>query len=484
MKVSLIRIIEFFNVEEPIHPRDRIPSFELLNIAAFLEKNKIKYKHFDNEVMHLDEVSFQKISLKEKSDVFIIHFQPFVNQEVIDLIKKLKNKNKNCIVIVFSPIVDQQTELFLKQSHADFAVFGETEESVFELIEFISKYKNKYLSQIIKSEVAGIAFLHHKKLIRYKLRNQINLDALPFMAHHLLYENFPIRKDSYQVTSKSVFVRNKIKWGFLLSSRGCPFHCNFCSPSIRNSVGKRYRFQSAKRTADEIEYLVNNFGVNAISFEDDLFTINRGRVIDLCKEIINRKIKISWTVATRLDSLDLELLQWMKKAGCFGMSLGVESGSDRILALIKKGEKLSDLKRGMSLLHTVGIAATTNLIIGHPTETIEEIYQTLKLAKELKPVFIHLHYLTPYPGTEIFSKYQSKLTEFKDFSHWKAHDFNISAVDTDILQGMMKKMYLSYYLNFSYLKTYLRYRYQYYFYNFSFELNFLTNTLKYLFSKS
>jgi radical SAM superfamily enzyme YgiQ (UPF0313 family) len=224
--------------------------------------------------------------------------------------------------------------------------------------------------------------------------------------------------------------------------------------------------------------------VNAISFEDDLFTLHKQRVMELCQEIIKRNIKISWTVATRLDSLDLTTATWMKKAGCFGMSVGIESGSDRILTLVNKGEKIKELKRGMKILKKVGIAVTTNLIIGHPKETLKEMQATLALVKELKPIFIHLHYLTPYPGTKIFTQYQKRLSNFKDFSHWKSHDFNISAVKTEVLQSMMKHMYFSYYLNFAYLKTYLKYRYQYYLYNLKFELKFVLGTLKYLFLKS
>lgn len=484
MKASLIRAVEFFSYNNTTHPRDIIPSFELLNIAAFLEKNQIKYKHFDNEILHMDSFSFQEKILKENSDIYFIHFQPLVNQKIINLISKLKKKNKECVIIVFSPIVDQNPELFLQKSQADLVILGETEATAFELINIISKYKKNYLNQIIKKNVCGVAFLNHGKFIKNKTRKLTILNELPFMAHHLLYDSKKKQKYDYQVTSKTVFVKEKIKWGFLLSSRGCPFNCTFCSPSIRNSTGKNYRFQSPQRTVNEIEFLVKKFKVNAISFEDDLFTLNKKRVIELCKEIINRNIKISWTVATRLDSLDFETANWMKKAGCFGMSVGIESGSDRILTLINKGEKIKDLRRGMEILNQLGIAVTTNLIIGHPTEKLKEMEQTLNLVKDLKPVFIHLHYLTPYPGTKIFTQYKDKLAQFKDFSHWKAHEFNISAVETRVLQKMMRKIYLKYYLNFSYFKTYFKYRYQYYIYNLQFELTFLINTFKYLLLKS
>lgn len=484
MNICLIRTLEFFESKEPIHPRDTIPSFALLNIASFLEKNKIHYQHLDNEVLHLDSRSFKKKSLKKFFDVYIINFQPLVNEEIIKLIKDIKKKNENSVVIAFSPIIDQETKLFLEKSGADLAVLGEVEQSVFQLINLVKKTKKNYSNYLVKAKIPGTAFFYKGKFIKQQARKPLKPDDLPFMAHHLLYEKNQTKKIRYQVTSKTVFVKEKIKWGFLLSSRGCPFNCTFCSPSIRNSIGKKYRFQSAKRTADEIEFLVNNFAVNAISFEDDLFTLNKKRVIELCKEIIKREIKISWTVATRLDSLDMELAHWMKKAGCFGMSVGVETGSDRILSLINKGENLKDIKRGMLILKKVGIAVTVNLIIGHPTETLEELNQTLNLVKELQPIFIHLHYLTPYPGTKIFEQYKKELKNFKEFSHWRTQEFNISNIKTETLQKMMKKIYFKYYLNFTYLKNYFKYRYQYLIYNPKFELKFLYGTIKYLVLKT
>lgn len=484
MKICLIRTLEFFEKKRAIHSRDIIPSFALLNIASYLEKNKIYYQHLDNEILRLGAQSFKKRVFNEIYDVYIIDFQPLVNDEIIKLIKKIKKNHKKSIVIAFSPIIDYEPKHFLKKSGANFAVLGEVEQSIFQLIKLIKKAKKKYPNYLMEAKIPGVAFINKDKFIKGQSRQAFKLNDLPFMAHHLLYEKNHTSKIKYHVSSRAVFVKEKIKWGFLLSSRGCPYNCSFCSPSIRNSVGKKYRFQSAKRTADEIEFLVNNFAVNAISFEDDLFTLNKKRVIDLCKEIIKRKIKISWTVATRLDSLDLELATWMKKAGCFGISVGVETGSNRILTLINKGENLYDIKKGLLILKKVGIAVTVNIIIGHPTETLAELNQSLDLVKEFQPIFIHLHHLTPYPGTTMFKQYQKRLKNFKNFAHWQTQEFNISHIETKTLQKMMKKMYFEYYLNFSYLKNYFKYRYQYLIYNPGFELNFLFKTIKYLILKT
>jgi radical SAM superfamily enzyme YgiQ (UPF0313 family) len=133
------------------------------------------------------------------------------------LIQKIKQKNKNCLVLVFSPMVDQEPELFLRQSQTDIAILGEVEKTVFELLDLISQNNNKSFLKFKKTTVAGIAFLQKNKLIKTKTRETIKLDDLPFLAHHLLYETKVVNKNPYQVTSKTVFVKKQIKWGFLLS---------------------------------------------------------------------------------------------------------------------------------------------------------------------------------------------------------------------------------------------------------------------------
>ena len=467
-----MRIVEFCN-REIIHPRDIIPSFELLNIASLLKGRNHQVHLFDNEVLQLNKISYLKRILENDYDIYVIHFQPIVAANIEEIIRRIKKRSKDSIVIVFGPAIEYQTRKLLIKSKADFGVLGEAEVTVFELVKLISSRRS--LVKVIPNEIKGLTYMYRGKLIINKERPFVNPDTLPYLAHDL------IQGGKYRVVSKNINPRGKIKWGFILSSRGCPFSCIFCSPSIRNSFGKKYRFQTPKRTVDEIEHMVNRFGINAVSFEDDIFTLNHSRVVAICKEIIKRKIHITWTAATRLDCLNLKILRLMKRAGCAGLSLGVESGSDRVLKLISKGETTKDIENGISLLHKIGIAPTINLIVGHPTETLEELYQTLAITKKLKPVFVHLHYLTPYPGTEIFNRYQNTLTNFKDFTHWRTHGFNISATDTRMLQKMLRNIYFAYYINLSYLLTYLRYRWSYWIFDPAFEINFLTRSLAYVF---
>lgn len=471
MKINLIRVVEF-NENKSFHPRDVIPSFELLNIASLLKKEGHKIKLFDNEVLSLNSHKFEKLINKNDADIYVFHFQPIAANALFKIIKKLKTKSKK-ITIAFGPTVEYQTEEFLKKSFADYAILGEVELTILKLINTI--FKKYFLSVKEKENIDGLAFLNKNKFIKNKLRPLLDPNSLPFLAHEL------IQNQKYKVVSKIIQPKKKIKWGFLLSSRGCPFNCAFCAPSIRNSIGKKYRYQTPKRTVDEMEYMIKKYKVTAISIEDDIFTLNRQRVLSICEEIIKRQINISWTVATRLDCLDLKLLTLMKKAGCQGVSTGVESGSDRILKLINKGEKTKDIIKGIELLNKVDIATTINLIVGHPTETLKDLKLTVNIVKKIRPVFIHLHYFTPYPGTQIFEEYQKKLNYFKKYSHRQLHKFNISSLDTKTLQKMVKKIYFSHYINISFLKTYLKYRKNYWIYDPLFEIKFLINTFSYFF---
>lgn len=473
MKINLVRIVEF-KENSSLHPRDVIPSFELLNIASLLKKDGHQIKYFDNEILSLDSLEFKRLLFSNKADIYIFHFQPIVAKEISKIIKIIRNKTKKT-TIAFGPTVEYRTLLFLKKSFVDFAILGEAELTVQEIVNKIT-IKNSKLNLYELEKIKGIAYLYKNKFIKNLPRELLNPNDLPFMAHELV-QNY-----KYKVVSKIIKPKNKIKWGFLLSSRGCPFNCTFCSPSIRYSFGKNYRYQSPKRTVDEIEYMIMKFSINAISFEDDIFTLNKKRVLSICKEIIKRKIKISWTVATRLDCLNLKMINLMKKAGFQGISTGIESGSDRILKIVEKGENTKTIEKGIKMLQKVGIAVTANIIIGHPTETKEDLKSTLNLINKVKPAFIHLHYLTPYLGAKLFLDYINNHNEFNTYTHRKNHEFNISSIRTQELNKTFKKIYFSHYISFSFFKNYIKYRLNYLLFDPLFELSFLFKTLTYFLS--
>jgi radical SAM superfamily enzyme YgiQ (UPF0313 family) len=438
--------------------------FGVSMIAALLEKEH-KIKVVDNEIEELSKQVLLKRLMKYQSDVVVFNcnFEDF--KEVIWLSKEIKQRNKNIKIILFGACLEYYTTSISMENSVDYLVYGEPELTVLEIIkQFESKNIN---SKLIK----GVIYLNGSKITKNESRPWIKLDELPFFAHKYFLS------PKYQIVSKTVRTFNKIKWGFLLTSRGCPYQCKFCSEVIRNSMGKEYRVKSAKLVVDEIEYMINSLGINAISIEDDIFTFDRNRVIQICEEIIKRKLKFSWIVSTRADKLDEELVKLMKKAGCSGMAIGIESGSSEILKSESKGETAKKIEKTLKMLRRLGIAVTGNIIIGHPGESRKDILKTLKLVKKIKPVFIHLHFLTLYPDTQLSKKYGTNLSLKMDHRRWS--ELPWASLKEKEYKKIYIEFYLKYYLSISYLWTYIRFRYQYLLFNFGSELKFLLQVTGY-----
>jgi radical SAM superfamily enzyme YgiQ (UPF0313 family) len=188
----------------------------------------------------------------------------------------------------------------------------------------------------------------------------------------------------------------------MISSRGCPYNCIYCSS--QSTFGKKYRHHSVKRILEELELLINKHGAKEVYFLDDLFTLNKEWVNELCNNIIQRKIseKILWSCNTRTNLIDLPTLENMKKAGCWQIHFGIESGSQRLLDLIKKGTTLQQSRDAIKLCRKAGIQTRAYFMLGLPSETKEESLKTIEFAKEIDPDYAKFSLTTPYPGTELF----------------------------------------------------------------------------------
>ena len=262
-----------------------------------------------------------------------------------------------------------------------------------------------------------------------------DLDTLPFPRHELFM------REEYNVFHPTDVTRER-KWGFIMSSRGCPYPCLYCSPTLRNSYGKKMRFRSAKNVVDEMEYLVR-LGCTVIHFKDDIFTVNRPRTIELCEEMIRRKVGLSWTVQTRADCVDEELLKLMRRAGCCTVSFGIESGSQRILEVLRKKETVEDSIRAAEATRAAGLHMVNFFLLGNPTETIEDMEQTLTLAKQLDPDLLQVGFFTPYPGSPYYEEsFKPRGDDYSpdEFSHYNKV-INLSAVSTPDLRMFQKRFY-------------------------------------------
>ena len=446
MKILLVRINYFGSVSG--HPRDVFMPFKLSLLSRVLEKDH-QVVIRDNDVLRWEVSKWGKCLIEEKWDLVVIKFNMEVGEKIAEIVAKCKENNNKTKILLLDFENNDWCLNMLKKSKADGYVWGDP-------------------AIVVKN------YIKTGKLPLKKPMIESNLDKFPFFNHKRFLSN------DYQIFSKTVSSFNKIKWGFLLTSRGCPFDCKFCSYNIRNSHGKGYRAMSAKRIYKELKYMVSELGINAVSFEDDIFTLDRQRVVDLCNLIIIGKIKFKWVVSTRTDCLDEELIKLMKKAGCDGMALGVESGSNKVLKAMNKGESVEEIKNILLILRKFGVAVTANVIVGYPGESRRDLEKTIKLLKETRVVMVHVHYLTLYPDTILYSEYDRKMVKTEKYNHRIYGENNFSQMSEEELSKSPVEIYKKYYLSFDYLMTYLRFRWQYWIFNPQIELSLFLRTAKYL----
>ncbi len=191
----------------------------------------------------------------------------------------------------------------------------------------------------------------------------------------------------------------------MVTTRGCPFLCTYCTARVTG--GAKNRRRSARNIVDEIELLYGRFGIREVHFEDDNFTLHKDHVLEFCDELMRRKITISWALpnGVRLETLDEQVLQAMEQAGCYAFAVGIESGSQRILDLMKRNTTLERIERQINLITTVtDIRLTGFFMLGYPTETPADLERTIQYACRLPLHRAQFGYFLPLPGTEAFGQ--------------------------------------------------------------------------------
>ena len=187
--------------------------------------------------------------------------------------------------------------------------------------------------------------------------------------------------------------------GLIMTGRGCPYLCAYCATAI---WGRKVRNRSLEHIFKEVEIVKSSYHTVQFTFKDDSFTVNKNRVTEFCNELIKRKLNIKWDCNTRVDLVDKALLCLMKKAGCIGVKVGIETGSERVLSYIEKGTTLDKARKAAKIFKETGMFWTAYLMMGVPSETKEEVLQSINFMKELKPDYISFSVYEPFPGTKLF----------------------------------------------------------------------------------
>lgn len=294
----------------------------------------------------------------------------------------------------------------------DIILIGEGEDTMLELCQH---WNNKERDI---GNIKGIAFRQNGSIIKTPPREWIkDIDKLPFPARHL------VNMDRYRIQPHMDVGK---KTATMVTSRGCPFHCIFCSAHI--SMGRGYRPHSPEYVIRELEHLKSRYGIEHIYFHDDTMTVNQARMKAICNLMIEKKLNMTWICLGRVDNVTEELAVLMKKAGCYGIGFGVESGDERILRNIKKGINLEQCRRAFRACKKAKIKTYATFLFGNPEETKQSIEKTINFAIELDPMYAMFYVLTPFPGSEVFNIYNENL--FSASTNYD--DYNILASDTPL----------------------------------------------------
>lgn len=363
----------------------------------------------------------------------------------------LQSIKKDFPKIIFSftgTHVSALPEESLRKSCADFVFINEAEETLRELLEKFQK-KNSEDVEIIKEDsirkilldvckdINGFAYMKDNEFILNPPRSFVdNLDSLPFPARHLLPNN----------AYKMPFFENE-PFTTIIPTRGCPWQCIFCRAG--KVWGRRIRTRSPENVLGEIETLVKDFNIRNIAFMTDSFTLNRNWAIKFLEELLKKNLKISWVCNSRVDAVDLNMLELMKKTGCKLISYGIESGDQNILNDAKKNIKLDDCIKAIEMTRKAKIISMAYFIIGLPGETWDSINRSIEFAIKLNPDYVNFHVATPFPGTELYDIAMAK--GWLVSNNWADYEEEGSSVlrtealtDTDLMKAQkiaMRRFY-------------------------------------------
>jgi anaerobic magnesium-protoporphyrin IX monomethyl ester cyclase len=409
MKILLVNPPQtFFPGSDP--PAANLP-LGLLYIAAVLDRTGYNLEILDafiadfpfQKIGDVTEVGMPYGKIKEeiqrrKPDIVGIA-NPFTSQikhaiRVADIVKEI---DTSILTIVGGPHVTAVPTEFLEEArNVDIGVIGEGEHTILDILK-VFEGKKKI------EDVEGIAHRIDEKVVLNSPRNFIeNLDWLPYPAYHL------VDMEQY-LNPKRIEYRSFQKRALsMITSRGCPFNCSFCSVHLH--MGKTFRAHSVDYVVHHIEYVVNKYWVKTIYFEDDNLTFDIKRFEAICDKIIEKGIKFQWETpnGVRADYLTLNLLKKMKKSGCQSVFVGIESGDQYVLDnIIGKSLKLKNVIKFAEMCKKIGLKTGAFYVIGFPGETKESMMKTIDFALMMKrkyDVGMHLMFATPSYGTRLYEE--------------------------------------------------------------------------------
>ncbi len=423
--------------------KGEFPPLGLASLAAFLIEKGHEAEIIDSIAQGFSEKDIIHHIKKSRPDVIGFSSMTYNSHRAMKLAETIKKEFSWILTLCGGHHPTTMQDNLRLESSFDFFISGEGEYTLFELIEKYRKsgknikdFKKDYA---VLEKIDGILYNKKGKIVSTKARKLIeNLDELPFPARELFDNDLYLPPPS-QYKRRPLF--------HMVAFRGCSFSCTFCS---NNSVfGKVIRSRSPEKIIDEIKYLKKQYGAKEIAFWDDTITTNRKWLIEFCKLLISSKLNILWSCYSRVDTVSLEILKLMKKAGCWNIFYGYESGNQELLDIIKKGITLDQIRMTNAWTKKAGIEIRASFMLALPGETPQMGRKTIEFAKELNPHYAQFCITTPYPGTELYSiaeKYGKLDYTFSKYSIWNPvfipYGYKNAKEVTDMEKQAVKEFYL------------------------------------------
>jgi anaerobic magnesium-protoporphyrin IX monomethyl ester cyclase len=366
------------------------------------------------------------------ADAIVMPFSVAHAEETIHFMKEFPTK----VRILCGNYAKHIASSLLSERICEIVIGGEPEFPILEALSHPDQWQN----------VQGIVYRKNGETVATGNRPFLkDLDTLPFPARRLL------NQEKYWDIS---FFGEPTTW--VITSRGCPYDCVYCSQW--ETFGKQVRYRNPGKVVDELEEIVRVDKIRNVVLFDETFNLKDSHVRGICEGILERKLDLRWWCAARADLAKPDVVRLMKKAGCIEMRCGYESGDDSILQYLQRGMILDEFFQGVEVIHRERMTLSVHVIFGSPMETRQTIMDTLRLLKRIRPLWVSFNLLTPLPGSQLFMQLKDKLKldQVKTFDLVHT-DYAISQdFSTDELKRWLLRGYLYHYLSPQFMWTLIK----------------------------
>ncbi len=412
------------------------PNLSLAYVAGSLLHAGHSVRFIDANALNLSKDEVLSRVKKYDPDIIAMTVTTYMIHQIFSWIRFLKQNLDVPILIGGQHLSLYPYETFVHKE-VDYGIVGEAEETIIDFLDALENDKDlhKVDSILFRDKDGKIIKTGNGRVVK-------DLDTVPYPARELL------PNDRY-----FEFVTQRKNFSLLMTSRGCPYQCIYCEQ------GKtKFRGRSAKNVVDEIEEIYHDFKIRELDIFDPMFTTQKQRVLDICKELEGRKLDVEFAIRSRVDTVNAEMLRALKKVGCSRIYYGIETGSQKIMDTLKKNVNIEQVQKAIVETDAAGIKALGYFMIGHPGETPSTVKETINLALRLPLHYAQFSKVTPLPGTELYDVLM--LPELGGKDYWR--EYVLDESNSRLIgrpQCSMSEEEIQKWVKTAYLKFYFRPRY-------------------------